>query len=1800
MTTGKTLNGKPYAGNSHVWFDEWEVASCTAEASLRRKSKCFSVLVAAFFLQSAVFADIVTINPGDGVATNVQQRITGATDVVVNSGADGGGIVTLNPYNTYTGSTTLGCGTLVATALGGGAGSSFGSTSGLTLGAGTFRYAGADGGSFAAPIASTVSSTTATVLDIQNDLSISGGYTQTDGAFIKTGAGTLTVAGGDNLFDASTLTSPANTSIGYANTVAPLNLNANGDAPTQGYAGFTVAEGTFRIAGGRNALGANLYTQVGVQGTDAKDATLEIAGGENWLATYFVVCPPRNVEGARAGVRITGGTTTLGNRQSVYLGCANEVRNNNYAPDGEYEAFFEMTGGTFSAPSSDSSFFIGLAGKGKINVDIAGGTLALGKNLAFNYGDAIGRATNDVTFTIRDGGTVAASNAIYMAATPVQESVNRLNIIDGGKLSVANAYVSYPNNDSSSPNNNEMHIFIDGGTYEALSRSEDYAMLPQAFAKNDVLIGTKGATFCYSSSSTTVVVRITANLAATNSVPGMEPKGVTFAKSGTKPAYINISTPGAWAGPTVIAADTTLGLYSGSSALPAASDVTVNGTLSITRSGTVTVGRSLTVNGTVKMYTGATLALDGPISGDGKLLLYSNSGLTSSSWTDGNTYPFITAPVSAKDSLVAFAKNCRFGVPPASNSGKTLGFVVTDDGTTATLSMKYYATISIGSIGDDDYGMMSTEKDGMVATTLTRLYVDAGYATPTPHTGRFSAFRMDSGDVTVFNEESVKMAQLGTNNELSGNFEAVMTLNGGTLHVPGNFSMSLDQAAKQGYATVVVNGGNLEIGGNLYPNYIPTAAAVGNSITLNSGTISCNYLRCSASTSSGTYRPATITLNGGLFSAAQLVDLCYQSAAKNAGAGSLLYLNSGATLRTPGIQPTQSGTGAGKVYFNGGTLQVTLTSGINCYVQNCEAVYVGEGGAIVDMSLNKGGQNVSKYINLKQPFLHDPNCAGTDGGVTIFGEGLADCGSGFANSTFTGPIVVRDNGHFMAHKSALTGHDLFIKPTCLFRQYQNTEFPTVNDLTLGEVGAAAPVMLKAYRKNTASVPMLKVEGALNVLSPVLVGATTSWETSMTIDSVGVYTTLVYKAESSNVDLSLFRGYPTEGKTATFEIVDSAYAGYKAVVMTVENGTDPNAIATYSKVNGEWTLSSSVGGLNRLLSVPSGTSAVFGGDSLDDFDGILYINAEQSEENRGTSGAVSFGADSFDSFGGILYPRSGTVTIPSLAWMTDFTQLRLGFGTVKYTGTGETIPGFQTYATGSYMATLEIDNDLKVDGKVSAGPYGAFMKAGAGTLTFKGTGSYALGNQHNSAYYWGSPSIAGRPENFRCENGDSPTNAVMNLSVGEGTLVVGEAGDETDAPQVTTSAYAAIGLPASGDNDAEMIINSGSLGITKYDFYLGYYHGLDIPVKAKLTLNGGTVSVARSILTAYGQASTCHPEITVNGGTLNVGNAVEMSWGHANRSVAVSSDTTSKFTINGGEVNVATNFYVVYRDSASERANNGRLYLNGGVLDVKGTLFVTRNSKTTAEAWLNEGGLLKAGDITGTRTGGKFYFNGGTFIPYGVLPNGNAAATFADSSLDTLVSTNGVVVDTSSVAGGTYTIAAALKHDPDLAGADGGLVKKGTGTLALSGTNTYDGVTVVEEGTLLVAGDAAVPGLAYVNYGTTLDLDGGARTVGGIAGAGVVQNGTLVIGGLMPISGELPFLDCHLATVKGAAIDFGRTEANPVPYGTKVVVAQLTGHAVGTLHFKARNAGCDCALDVTVEDGFVYVTTKGKGVKIVIR
>ena len=109
-----------------------------------KKSMTGWVSAAACCLTSVAMAATVTIAPGNGVETNVTARFTGATDIVVNSGTTGGGIVHLtNPLSTYAGKTTVNSGTLVVTDGDVEKGrSEIGSSGPIVLGAGTLRASG--------------------------------------------------------------------------------------------------------------------------------------------------------------------------------------------------------------------------------------------------------------------------------------------------------------------------------------------------------------------------------------------------------------------------------------------------------------------------------------------------------------------------------------------------------------------------------------------------------------------------------------------------------------------------------------------------------------------------------------------------------------------------------------------------------------------------------------------------------------------------------------------------------------------------------------------------------------------------------------------------------------------------------------------------------------------------------------------------------------------------------------------------------------------------------------------------------------------------------------------------------------------------------------------------------------------------------------------------------------------------------------------------------------------------------------------------------------------------------------------------------------------------------------------------------------------------------------------------------------------------------------------------------------------------------------------------------------------------
>ncbi|MDR2981555.1 MAG: autotransporter-associated beta strand repeat-containing protein, partial [Puniceicoccales bacterium] len=187
----------------------------------------------------------------------------------------------------------------------------------------------------------------------------------------------------------------------------------------------------------------------------------------------------------------------------------------------------------------------------------------------------------------------------------------------------------------------------------------------------------------------------------------------------------------------------------------------------------------------------------------------------------------------------------------------------------------------------------------------------------------------------------------------------------------------------------------------------------------------------------------------------------------------------------------------------------------------------------------------------------------------------------------------------------------------------------------------------------------------------------------------------------------------------------------------------------------------------------------------------------------------------------------------------------------------------------------------------------------------------------------------------------------------------------------------------------------------------------------------------------------------------------------------------------GTVNVETG--ATLRFLATDSAGySGRkiteLNLNGGTLDIATT---------------SSGGNQAFSTTLITMTGGKI-----TGIADRAVEFTDNVAVATNSSSQTSVIENitlKILTNTTfAVAAGTTSNGVDLEISSRITPGYGspavGITKTGTGTMLLSGTNTYTGATIVNEGKLLINGNnSSATGLVTVNTGATL---GGSGTIGG--------------------------------------------------------------------------------------------------------
>lgn len=826
-------------------------------------------------------AEMVTIHPGNGVTTNVSERIAGVTDVTINSGTSGGGIVSLNPMNSYSGTTQVGCGTLVVSKLDADRkASNLGATGLIQIGSGTLRYEGADGGWTDRVFTNHAAAARASIYDIRNDLTIASDLNQGYGCFVKTGPGTLYLDGTGTSNFGYGGGNPEDSTDGIRAIFTP---NANGDSPAKGFRIFHVLEGKLVLGrnGGTYKIKATGDAGVGGWTTNSgqeKEATLEIVGGnttfEGWImhGAYNGKTANTTEKRTESTFRITGGNATF--TTAFSLG-RNKIAYSTFPQRSAPR--LEVFGGKLTA----ENLYLGEDRGANTYILVTNGTLQA--NSLVLCGRCSGNIDTTNTLEICGTGVFFRNGAIYNDGA----SVLNIYVHDGGLLRINTLN---NRNHSDDKTYGKMNLLIDGGTMRKTGNNASngtYANLTSA------QIGAKGAIIRTYGAEGVYWFR-----APFTTQDGIESDGGITLNALTDTAITAFSAAQQYNGPTVLQSG---GLsFGGAGALPAATDFTMTGGFLLITNQNQTVATATfgaadaspaldlrVARGIGLVSTGDVTVLGTPTL---RVSLYEAKGVTAAT-TTGGTYPLVTASAASRDALEYLAAHATLANPALSTAPAAV-FSVTEDGGTATLSV---TVPEIATPAASAFTWTGAANDGDLWATGNNWDGNAAPNAP----GAVPAFP-DLDDTATL--RTVTLAGTETVGGLSFTTTNGYTLTGGTL------------AFDNGYATVPITSLALAT------NVIDSAISGNSLVSVNTAATGSGLVRLTGDKSGFTGKLKTSSGTTELDSLAFVDD----SSKLTIGRGTLHYTGTGETI--PGFA---LGAG-GYVSILDIDHDLTLNSGVTC------------------------------------------------------------------------------------------------------------------------------------------------------------------------------------------------------------------------------------------------------------------------------------------------------------------------------------------------------------------------------------------------------------------------------------------------------------------------------------------------------------------------------------------------------------------------------------------------------------------------------------------------------------------------------------------------------------------------------------------------------------------------------------------------------------------------------------------------------------------------------------------------------
>ncbi|MDE3083885.1 MAG: autotransporter-associated beta strand repeat-containing protein, partial [Verrucomicrobiota bacterium] len=408
-----------------------------------------------------------------------------------------------------------------------------------------------------------------------------------------------------------------------------------------------------------------------------------------------------------------------------------------------------------------------------------------------------------------------------------------------------------------------------------------------------------------------------------------------------------------------------------------------------------------------------------------------------------------------------------------------------------------------------------------------------------------------------------------------------------------------------------------------------------------------------------------------------------------------------------------------------------------------------------------------------------------------------------------------------------------------------------------------------------------------------------------------------------------------------------------------------------------------------------------------------------------------------------------------------------------------------------------------------------------------------------------------------------------------------------------------------NSDTGTLTLSGGITGTNTNLSLGGAGNIAVS-SAIATGTGGVTVDGSGTVTFSGAANTYTGDTTVSAGTLNLGKAANITaiagnlvvnGGTVSENASGQIASTSTVNLDSGAFNLGAS------DTQSitqfNSVSGGTVALNtGSTLTISGTGNSTLNGTITGAGSLATGGVgsvalngantysggstlasivtagngnaLGTGAVTingggnlqvqsGVTIANNFTLNGtGTTANDGAIENLSGNNTFSgtgtlagnsrlQSDAGTLTLSNGISLgaNTLNVGGNSNTSLSGI-----VSGA-GGLTKDGTGTLTLSGANTFTGTTAINAGTLTTGAQNVLSTCSSVTIasGATLNLNNVNNNIQNLSNSGAIDFGslggeTLTLSGTNTLAGSLANASGTLVVASGATLTLGANFNDP--------------------------------------------------------